>query len=113
MSVIYLNQESAIVGFILATIKEERPIKVDDVINFCNFLNTGGKYLLLNDFNTNSLKRLFESKPKIFKKSIRENTYIISIERCQKTNDLRKFLIEEFEPNLNYPRSILEKMKLL
>jgi hypothetical protein len=130
-----LNQELAVVGLINAiAIAESRDedlcsflsdkevdITPGDVMNYCNYLSYADYGPILRNFDTNTLEMLFESKLNFFRKK-ENNKYTIVMEgykdvlsSCEPDKyfkELRKVLIKEFLPDLNYPRSFLKLMRL-
>lgn len=127
-----LDQELAVIGLINAiaiTKRNKDPygfifnkeITPEDVMNYCNYLSYANYGLILRDFDINTLRMLFESKPNFFckkengKYAIVMEDYKEILSGCEPDKyfkALRKVLIKEFLPDLNYPRSFLKLLRL-
>jgi len=129
---VLLNQELAVIGLINAIVIAERnkdpygfifdkEIIPEDVMNYCNYLSYANYGLILRNFDINALRRLFESKPNFFHKkengkyTIVMEDYKEMLSSCEPDKyfkELRKVLVKEFLPDLNYPRSFLKLLRL-
>lgn len=136
---VLMNKELAIVGLINAIALGEAKkgnlddgilpgegidIGPDDVINYCNYLTLADYGPVLKNFDTNTIKRLFESKSNILKNNKKDkftiyfDSYKYILPNFESSNKetyfkkFRKLLIKEFLPDLNYHYRFLKFMKL-
>lgn len=135
--IIILNQETAVVSYICnlmktaAKLNQKREdnsyclrgarIKPDAILAFAECLQFANCGPVLKQFDRNSLIKLFERCPQLFRKEIEhENEYCLAIEKeymfdttDENVQELRRDLIRILKPVLNYPVHFLEAIGII